>query len=156
LNEEIWTELAPGEERLPLPGHVAVVEGEEIRVLATFDGRVGIGMWLGADGFRFQPPVEKTGAQAPVLRMDLNGQQSEMHGLWYHSGPHGGPNMLVLWSGDVSTVYWSDSARVVQVSFDVNRHGDPLYVPPSALYLPVRSPGSLCLLRLTPATTEET
>lgn len=151
LNEEIWTELAPGEERQPRPGHVAVVEGEEIRVLATFEGRVGIGMWLGEDGFRFTPPMEKTGAQLPVLRMDLSGQQSEIGGLWYHAGlhpdPDRGPSMLVIWSGDASTVYWSDSARVAQVHFDVNRHGQPLYAPPWAPYLPTGDSDALRFLR---------
>jgi len=162
LNEEIRTELAPGEERQPRPGHLAVVEGGRIRVPATFEGRVGIDMWLGNDSFRFTRPSENTGAQPPIPRMDLSGGQSVVDGLWYHPqiypAPHHpdrGPNMLVIWRDDVATVYWSDSERVAQVSLNGDVHGQPLYAPPWAAYRPVGDSDSLRFLRFAPPGNQE-
>jgi len=132
------------------PGSVAVVTGTEIQTLATFDGRVGLGIWLGSDGFRYSPPIrEKTGAQAPITRMSLTGETEYSHGIWYEAGTRDGRSLILNWMGDLTTVRWSDSAREARIDFDPNDHvGHPLYVPPSAPYLPFVSGDRVTFKRL--------
>lgn len=139
------------------PGRLTVVEGGELRSIGTFDGWVGLGMWLGSDGFQFMPPaMEKTGAQAPIMRIDLDGKQEQFSGgLWYRAGMWDqagtlGFKYLVLnWKGDVTTAHWHDSAQVAWVNFNPNHHlGNLLYMPPSAPYLPFSGSDRLWLKRL--------
>jgi hypothetical protein len=148
LNEDVMTEVPPDPAAAAKPGNLAVVIGNEIRPLATFEGRVGLGMWLGSDGFQFAPPAEKTGGQAPIFRIDLTGVQAQFSGgIWYQAGNPDERSLIVNWKGDVTTVHWSDSAREARVDFDPNQHlGHPVYVPPSAPYLPFVS-GERVVLR---------
>lgn len=133
------------------PGRLAVVEGGKIRTLATIDGYVGLGPWLGADGFRYMPPMEKTGGQAPIQRIDMNGQKSVFSGgMWYEAGNRAGDRLILDWRGATSTVTWSNATRTAKVNYNPN--GDlrrPLYVPDTAPYLPFATDkGGLRLLPL--------
>lgn len=139
-----------GPEMREKPGRLAVVEGGKIRRLATYEGWVGMGPWLGSDGFRVMPPVEKTGAQAPILKLDLGGKESTFSGgIWDQAGTREGQHLIVDWKGEVTTVHWNRSAASAQVRFSPNDHlGHPVYVEPSAPYLPFASEGRLRLVPL--------
>lgn len=149
LNENLMTDSfnPPTDDK---PGHLAVVEGREIRRLVTFAGRVSLGIWLGSDGFQFSPPAGKTGAQAPIFRIDLTGEQTIFSGgIWYWAGNREGRALIVNWQGDVTTVHWSDSTREARIEFDPNEHlGDPWYVPSSSPYLPFVRGERVALRRL--------
>lgn len=129
--------IGPDMERKP--GRLAVVEQGALHPITTFDDRVGLGIWLGSDGFQFMPPNrEKTGAQAPIMRIDLAGQQSKVSGgLWKMAITPEGDLFLLNWMGDLTTIHWRSAAEVARVDYNPNdRLGYPLYAPPSAPYLP--------------------
>lgn len=147
LNEPFREFIGP--EMPKRPGRLAVVEAGAIRPLATFEDWVGLGMWLGNDGFRFMPPMEKTGAQAPIMRIDLKGEQTTFSSFWLQAGIPEGENLILDWKGDLSTVYWKGAAAPARVRYSPNDHlGHPIYVGPSAPYLPFSGKGSLWLKRL--------
>ncbi|HEY8347388.1 MAG TPA: hypothetical protein VIL07_08990 [Symbiobacteriaceae bacterium] len=149
LNEEIWSET-PDPQAPPKPGQLAVVADGEIRPLATFQGRVHLGQWLGNDRFQFMPPADKTGAQPPIFSIDLSGEQTQLPGPWYQAQSRDGRELLVIWNGgNEAAVFWSDASRPARVRFHLNeRLGDVLYAPPHAPYLPFVSAERVVLRRL--------
>lgn len=152
LNGAFDETVPPGTVTADRPGRLAVVNGNEIQPLATFDGPVGLGIWLGGDGFWYSPPArEKTGAQAPIMRISLAGEQTQFSGgIWYEADARDGRSLIVNWKGDLTTVHWSDSAQEARIRFDPNEHaGSPLYVPSTAPYLPFVSGDKVVCLRVT-------
>lgn len=148
LNPARVDELTPGTG----PSSLAVVEDGTVRTLASFDGPVSIGIWLGSDGFRFMAPTgEKTGAQAPIMRIDMAGKESQFsQALWWAVGvPFTGEHLILDWRGDTSVVYWRGVAEPAQVGFSPNdRLGEPGYAPPGARYMPFSGNHGLWLKRL--------
>lgn len=132
------------------PGRVAVLENGKIRVLATFQGWGGIGMWLGPDGFRFLPPMrEKTGGQAPVQRIDLRGEQTTVQGgMWFNPGRPSGEQLMLFWQEGLSPVYWRGAATVARVRYNPNWIGHPYYAPPHSVYLPFAHKDGMRLVKL--------
>jgi hypothetical protein len=138
IGPEMWTG----------PGRLAVVEAGTIRPLATFEGWVGLGMWLGSDGFQFSPPArEKTGAQAPIMRIDLKGEQTTFSTWWDQANTPEGERLIVDLHGNPSTVYWRGAAAPARVRYSPSL-GYLVYVGPSAPYLPISGEGRLWLKRL--------
>lgn len=134
------------------PGRLAVVVGNEMRPLATFDGRVGLGIWLGGDGFSYSPPSrDRAGGQAPIMRIDLTGKQTQFSGgVWYETVTHDGKRLIIDWKGDFASVHWSDSAHEARINVNPNEQpGSVLYVPSSAPYLPFVMGEKVLLKRLT-------
>lgn len=149
LNEEIWSEIPAETDK---PGHLAVAADTGIRTLATFDGRVSLGMWLGTEAFQYVPPQEKTGGKAPIYRIDLTGAIEALpdyelvpdYGLlpdyWRLTDPAGGL-LLLLRRENGMDLYWSNASQPAHITVEVGENlGYPLYVSPGAPYLPfVRS-----------------
>lgn len=124
------------------PGKLAAWEKGEIRPLAPFEGKVGLGIWL-EDGFTFTPPGwETTGALMPLYRVDLSGQQGLVKGFrqsvsrWDQTGvgPATWRSLIMIWPEREPSVYWRDSQRVLQVEADPL--DSPLYARPTDPYLP--------------------
>lgn len=130
------------------PGTLAVIEEGRLRPLATSAELVSIGMWLGPDGFQFgRASAEKTGAQAPIMRIDLAGQETQFsQAIWWPVGRPGGEQLLLDWRGEDSVVCWRGEARPARVAFGPNDQvGEPQYVPPQALYMAFSGPAGLRL-----------
>lgn len=146
LNEGILSENSAA---LDKPGHLAVVTGARIRTLATFEGRVGLGMWLGTEAFKYTPPMEKTGAQPPIFRIDLTGKTEALPGLWQMAYSAGDTGLLLLRDETEAVLYWSDSAQPARTRLALRENpGQPLYVPPGAPYLPFVRSDRVLLKRL--------